>query len=96
MNSSQILRQFSTTYSKRMFPPLVLCGPSGAGKSTMTNILLSNYNNNFKFCVSSTTRKPREGEENGVHYFFHTKEEFEEVSNKIFLINKTLQEVRRG
>ena len=61
--------------------PLVVCGPSGAGKSTLTQSLLRKYPNNFKFSVSSTTRKPREGEKHGVDYFFETVDDFKEVSH---------------
>ena len=56
--------------------PLVLVGPSGAGKSTIVKYLQSKAPDCFAFSVSSTTRKPREGEVNGVHYHFVTKEDF--------------------
>lgn len=52
----------------------VVSGPSGAGKGTMCEELLKNYNNEFS--VSMTTRSPRPSEEEGVHYFFVSKEEF--------------------
>jgi guanylate kinase len=61
----------------------VLSGPSGSGKSTLTNYLLDHYDNKFKFSVSSTTRKPRANEENGVHYHFLSRKEFEDVNLKI-------------
>ena len=60
--------------------PLVLCGPSGAGKSTFTNFIMSEaspFKNFFAFSVSSTTRNPRQGEKDGVHYHFTTREQFE-------------------
>ncbi|XP_055310974.1 guanylate kinase isoform X3 [Sitodiplosis mosellana] len=50
--------------------PLVLCGPSGSGKSTLLKRLFAEYPETFGFSVSHTTRKPRPGEENGVHYHF--------------------------
>ncbi len=53
---------------------VVLSGPSGSGKGTIVKELIKD--DNFKLSVSATTRKPREGEEHGVHYFFKTKEEF--------------------
>jgi guanylate kinase len=56
--------------------PLVLVGPSGAGKSTIVKYLQSKAPDSFAFSVSSTTRKPREGEVNGVHYHFVSKDEF--------------------
>jgi len=56
---------------------LVLSGPSGAGKSTIINAA-SDEIGEYYFSISTTTRKPRVGEENGVDYFFVTKESFEE------------------
>ncbi len=59
--------------------PVVFAGPSGVGKGTIINKLLEKFPNLFGFSVSHTTRAPRPGEENGVHYNFVTKEEFEEL-----------------
>ncbi|MBA1420315.1 MAG: guanylate kinase [Epsilonproteobacteria bacterium] len=56
---------------------LVLSGPSGAGKSTIINAA-SDEIGEYYFSISTTTREPRVGEENGVDYFFVTKENFEE------------------
>ena len=56
---------------------LVLSGPSGAGKSTIISAA-SDQIGEYYFSISTTTRKPRTGEENGRDYFFVTKEEFEE------------------
>ena len=51
--------------------PVVFCGPSGVGKGTLIDMLMKRFpNNQFGFSVSHTTRKPREGEEDGVHYNF--------------------------
>lgn len=55
---------------------LVLSGPSGAGKSTIINAA-SDEIGEYYFSISTTTRAPRLGEEDGVDYFFVTKEEFE-------------------
>jgi guanylate kinase len=55
---------------------LVLSSPSGAGKTTLTRELLQR-DTNTKMSVSVTTREPRVGEENGIHYFFVSKPEFE-------------------
>jgi guanylate kinase len=56
---------------------LVLSGPSGAGKSTIISNSASRIGE-FYFSISTTTRAPREGEKNGVEYYFVTKDEFEE------------------
>jgi guanylate kinase len=56
---------------------LVLSGPSGAGKSTIINAA-SDEIGEYYFSISTTTRAPRVGEEDGKDYFFVTKESFEE------------------
>jgi len=56
---------------------LVLSGPSGAGKSTIINHASPNIGD-YYFSISTTTRKPREGEQHGVDYYFVTHAEFEE------------------
>lgn len=56
---------------------MVISGFSGAGKGTIVKKLISTYDN-YALSISMTTRQPREGETNGVEYFFSTKEEFEE------------------
>lgn len=55
----------------------VLSGPSGAGKGTVCKALMER-SPALSVSVSSTTRQPRPGEEEGVNYFFVTKAEFEE------------------
>lgn len=55
---------------------VIVVGPSGSGKSTMLSLLLKKYPE-FKFSVSATTRDRREGEVDGVDYYFLSKEEFE-------------------
>ena len=55
-----------------------LSGFSGVGKGTVVRRLLSDYDN-YALSISATTRKPREGEEDGVSYFFKSKEEFEQM-----------------
>ena len=54
--------------------PLVLCGPSGAGKSTIIEKITQAFPDAFGFSISHTTRSPREGEKDGVSYFFVDKE----------------------
>ena len=51
--------------------------PSGTGKNTVINEILKN-DPNIKFSVSVTTRKPREGEVDGVDYYFVTDEQYDE------------------
>ncbi|XP_072944501.1 guanylate kinase isoform X2 [Epargyreus clarus] len=55
--------------------PLVLCGPSGSGKSTLLKRLLKEFPDRFGFSVSHTTRGPRPGEKDGVHYHFTNKDD---------------------
>lgn len=54
----------------------VISGSSGVGKGTVIKQLLKENNANVKLSVSTTTRKPREGEIHGEHYFFVEKEDF--------------------
>jgi len=62
--------------------PLAIVGPSGVGKSTFINRLRELFPGVFEFSVSSTTRKPREGEEHGREYFFLSIEEFEQKKDQ--------------
>ena len=55
---------------------LILSGPSGCGKSTLLKEVYKEISD-YYFSISTTTRAPREGEVNGIDYFFVTKEEFE-------------------
>ena len=55
---------------------LVLAGPAGSGKSTLCDRLVAE-DPAFSRVITTTTRAPREGEVNGVHYHFFTPEEFE-------------------
>jgi len=64
---------------------IVISSPSGAGKSTLAKMLLEKYNN-IKLSTSATTRKPRNGEIDGFHYYFLTQEDFDKrVINNEFL-----------
>jgi len=56
---------------------IVLSGPSGVGKGTVRKELFSQPNTNYEYSISMTTRNPREGEVDGVDYFFKQREEFE-------------------
>lgn len=57
---------------------IVLSGFSGAGKGTVVKTLLQKYDN-YALSISMTTRAPRQGERDGVEYFFTTREKFEET-----------------
>lgn len=54
---------------------LLVSGPSGSGKSTLLNRLLKEEKDLY-FSISSTTRKPRQGEVEGVNYYYVSEEEF--------------------
>lgn len=56
---------------------IVLSGPSGVGKGTVRKAIFDSEENDFQYSISMTTRKMREGEVEGVDYYFRTKEEFE-------------------
>ncbi|MFO7247746.1 MAG: guanylate kinase [Bacillota bacterium] len=57
---------------------IVLSGPSGVGKGTVC-AALRKLCPNLVYSVSATTRPPRPGEQEGVNYFFKTREEFERM-----------------
>ena len=63
---------------------VVVSGPSGVGKGTVLKYVLENEN--FVYSVSATTRQKREGEENGVNYFFVTKDDFSGMIDRNELI----------
>ncbi|WP_456480486.1 guanylate kinase [Nautilia sp.] len=55
---------------------LVVSGPSGSGKTSLARVVCEELGDKAYFSISSTTRPVREGEKEGVDYFFLTKEEF--------------------
>lgn len=64
---------------------VIISGPSGSGKSSLCKELLK-YFNNIYFSISSTTRKIREGEIDGVHYNFISLDDFNKgIDDNIFL-----------
>jgi len=56
----------------------VLAGPTAVGKGTVSTYIRDNYPGVW-LSVSATTRAPRPGERDGVHYFFKTAEEFDRL-----------------
>lgn len=64
---------------------LIVSGPSGSGKSTLLERLIKEYNNIY-FSISSTTRGIRNGEKEGVNYYYITEEKFKNgINNGEFL-----------
>lgn len=79
--SSRTSRQRSINIDKGMFTtstctntlkPLIVCGPSGVGKGTIIAKYMEEVSDKFRFTVSHTTRSPRAGEVDGIHYHFTT------------------------
>lgn len=63
----------------------VVSGPSGAGKGTICRALLEKADR-FSLSVSATTRLPRDGESDGTHYYFLTRDDFEQkIDNNEFI-----------
>jgi guanylate kinase len=58
---------------------IVLSGPSGVGKGTVRKAIFSQEDTKFEYSISMTTRNPREGEVDGVDYFFKSREDFEKL-----------------
>ncbi|MCD7878650.1 MAG: guanylate kinase [Candidatus Gastranaerophilales bacterium] len=57
----------------------IISGCSGVGKGTLLKLFLENHPE-IKLSISATTRNPREGEIDGINYFFISKEEFEKAA----------------
>ncbi len=60
---------------------IILSGASGVGKGTVLNRMMQ-MRRDLSLSVSATTRKPRPGEKDGVHYYFVTPEKFQEMIRK--------------
>lgn len=58
---------------------IVFSGPSGVGKGTVRKRIFDDPHTSYKYSISMTTRQMREGEQDGVDYFFKTREEFEKL-----------------
>lgn len=59
---------------------VIISGPSGSGKGTVVKELVQKED--FALSISATTRIPRDGEIDGVHYYFYDKETFEKMKNQ--------------
>ncbi len=62
--------------------PLVLVAPSGTGKTTLARALVERHPDRFTFSVSATTRAPRPGEVDGIHYHFLTDAAFRSLAEE--------------
>jgi len=70
---------------------LVISGPAGVGKTTICDRLLRDFGSNISRVVTTTTRRPREGEKEGEDYFFKSVQEFHELlENEAFLENEMI------
>ena len=64
---------------------IIITGPSGVGKGTVVKNILKK-DKDIWLSISATTRKPRDGEENGKDYYFLTTKKFKEmINNEMFL-----------
>lgn len=61
-----------------MMPLIIVAGPSGSGKSTIVARMVKDSGLPLRLSVSATTRAPRPYERNGVHYWFWTREQFQQ------------------
>jgi len=88
---------------------IIITGPSGVGKGTVVKAILKK-GINIWLSISATTRKPRNGEEDGKDYYFLTTKKFKEmINNEMFLewaefagnyygtpINKINEKIKHG
>ncbi|MBQ4254102.1 MAG: guanylate kinase [Erysipelotrichaceae bacterium] len=58
---------------------IIYSGPSGVGKGTVRNLFMDDPELNLAYSISMTSRAPREGEKEGVDYYYVTKQRFEEA-----------------
>ena len=65
---------------------IIFSAPSGSGKTTLVRHLLAQDELNLAFSVSATSRAPRGDEQEGVHYYYKTAEEFKQhIKNEDFI-----------
>lgn len=62
---------------------IAICGEAGSGKDTVLKTLVKKYPNIFHAKVSCTTRPPREGEQDGLDYYFLKEEQFKSLKNNM-------------
>lgn len=73
---------------------IIISAPSGTGKSTIINRIIDDEQLRLEFSVSATTRPPREGETDGVNYYFISIDDFKDgIENDAFA---EYQEVYEG
>lgn len=65
----------------RRAPLIIVSGPSGVGKSTLVDRVLANTNLPLRRAITATTRAPRPGEQDNVHYHFWTRQQFVDALN---------------
>ncbi|MBR0137770.1 MAG: guanylate kinase [Erysipelotrichaceae bacterium] len=58
---------------------IIFSGPSGVGKGTVRKLFMDDPELNLAYSISMTSRAPREGEKEGVDYYYVTKERFQEA-----------------
>lgn len=75
--------------SKNTGQIIVISAPSGAGKGTIIKKLLENNSKNRWLSVSATSRKPREGEKEGINYYYITEEEFKKRIKEDYFLEYT-------
>ncbi|MBO5555367.1 MAG: guanylate kinase [Solobacterium sp.] len=68
---------------------IVISGPSGVGKGTVIKQFIDDPELKLAFSVSMTTRKKREGEVEGVNYYYVSREEFEKTRDEGGLLEWT-------
>lgn len=61
---------------------IVISGPSGVGKGTVIKEVMKDPELNLSYSVSMTTREKREGEQEGVNYYYVSREQFEKTRDE--------------
>ena len=77
MSPTLAANQIPSRNEMTLGPLIIVSGPSGSGKSTLIDQVLAVFGPRLRHSISATTRQPRTGEVDGVHYHFWTRERFE-------------------